>query len=152
MKIENAQFNFFENKDHYLTFRQAWKDYINSGKAKCETYTDYQGGTCKYPSNLECKHHLLYTLLRGKDIRKMFSPKGGSVTPYLKFEEAKRDILYAASEGRWSASASANLLQPFGDTIDHSTLVSLAEIIKDWEMKDPGPEVSALPATEEEAA
>lgn len=79
-KLENLKLELFESKEHYLAFRQAWKDYINSGKHKPEwfeitftfnrrTYTN----KIKH-SNLTGVQHLLFSLLTEKDLRVTFKP------------------------------------------------------------------------------
>jgi hypothetical protein len=72
-KIENIRYEIFETKEDYLAFRQAWKDYINSGKAK-PTFVDhpYQG-KIKH-SNLTGGQHLLFNILTSKDLSTTFKP------------------------------------------------------------------------------
>jgi hypothetical protein len=139
MKIENAQYNFFETKDHYLQFRQAWKDYINSGQAKKQEMK-YWGGTPYFASSLKCEHHLLYALLRGKDIHKLFVPnyKVHGQPPYYAFEQAKWKICIGIEgDTPYAKKRRAELLGPFGGTIDEDALKSVAEIIKGWKLIDP---------------
>ena len=137
MKIEQAQLNFFESKEHYLTFRDAWKKYINDGKAKKVEQT-YWDGTPYRASNLTCAHHLIYALLRGRDITKSFTPnhKVHGQDPYSAFYVAKDDIVVAL---RFATKFDKperleSLLEPFDKTITADTLTSLYEIIKEWEL------------------
>ncbi len=81
MIIENARTTLFQSKEDYLAFRQAWKDFHNSGKAK-PTFTLFEGkrevwepgkGYVKVPftrkdkhTALSSYHYMLYNILRGK--------------------------------------------------------------------------------------
>jgi hypothetical protein len=56
--LTNAH-SFFVSKEHYLSFRAAWKQYIADGKHKRATYIDAWGGRCKEPSSLTAAHHLM---------------------------------------------------------------------------------------------
>src|SRR5690606_1388218 len=71
LKIENAKTTFFTDKQHYLNFQQAWKDYINSGKHKKpeQTHPDIRPR-----SSLTFQHHIIYQAMRGKDIGKSVTP------------------------------------------------------------------------------
>jgi len=135
MKIEQAQLNFFESKAHYLAFRGAWKNYINAGKAKKVGKT-YWDGTPYRASNLTCAHHLIYALLRGRDITKGFTPnhKVHGQDPYFAFIDAKNDITVALrfAEKFDKPERLASLLEPFNETITVDTLASISEIIKEW--------------------
>jgi hypothetical protein len=88
-KIENARTRFFNTKEDYLAFRQAWKDFHNSGKAKPVistfegTYTKYEQGkgyisvpyTRKDKNKpLSSYHYMLYNLLRGRSATDGYAP------------------------------------------------------------------------------
>jgi len=88
-KIEDARTRFFNTKEDYLAFRQAWKDFHNSGKAKPVisiyegTYEKYEQGkgyievpyTRKDKSTpLSSYHYMLYNLLRGKSATEGYAP------------------------------------------------------------------------------
>jgi hypothetical protein len=76
MKINKYEFiknELFVSKEHYLAFRQGWKDFINSGKAKPEFVEDLYSGRYKV-SLLNGTHHLLLNILTEKDLSKTFRP------------------------------------------------------------------------------
>lgn len=150
MKIENAQQEFFNSKEEYLQFRQAWKDYINSGKAKKVEKTYHYSGELYRESNLRCVHHLIYGLLRGRDTSQMLSLtlKVQGQRPYFPFYEARSTISLAIQiadrgpsklrpEGDTGHLDRLNaLLEPFGNTIDIETLKLLMSEISDWDLDD----------------
>jgi len=72
-QISNIKKEIFVTKEHYLHFRQAWKDYINSGKAKPTFVEDAYRGRIKY-SNLTGAQHLLFNILTEKDVSVTFKP------------------------------------------------------------------------------
>ena len=72
--IKNVKKEIFTSKEHYLAFRQAWKDYINSGQAKPSRVDAGYGGGYQKISNLTSAHHLLFCLLTEKDIAITFKP------------------------------------------------------------------------------
>jgi hypothetical protein len=71
-QISNVKKEIFVTKEHYLHFRQSWKDFINSGKAKPRYESDAYG-RYKY-SNLRGSHHLLFCILTEKDLSVTFKP------------------------------------------------------------------------------
>jgi hypothetical protein len=89
MIIENARTTLFQTKEDYLAFRQAWKDFHNSGKAK-PTFTTFEGTYEKYEPGkgyikvpytrrdkskpLSSYHYMLYNILRGKYAETGYTP------------------------------------------------------------------------------
>jgi hypothetical protein len=141
MKIENAKELFFENKEHYLQFRQSWKNYINSGKAKPVEQIYTYSGELFTASKLTCKHHLIYKLLQGKDTEQMFSPtyKVQGRTPFYAFYEARDRIcltmrlrVKTPSGNKHYDDMYRDLIEPFGETLTEEMLLQLVEKIKDW--------------------
>lgn len=130
MKIENAKETFFNSKDEYLQFIQAWKQFHAEGKHKKVEFTEYDG-SIHMKSNLHCEHHLLYNLLRGKDISKMFkaTDKHTGQGPFWAFEEARDAISWATRTDR-----TKGLLAPFAGTIDKDTLSAVTEKIQGWSL------------------
>lgn len=123
--IANAKTKYFENKEHYLAFRQAWKDYHKDGHHKTEE------------GRLGCTHYLIHALLRERDIDKIFSPitehKLGGGHPYRAFYAAKRTLRWFhltpdKERGAW-------LLKPFGDTITNEMLSELGADFDDMQME-----------------
>lgn len=123
MKIENAKELFFKDKEHYLNFRKAWAEAINS----------------PMKHELTSTQHLLYAILRGKDIEKGFAPVtnvnkllNGMLVNYglweamrwLK-EQCERAAKPTISD--WMNSSLKSFLEPFKGTIDKKTLVKLLE-------------------------
>ena len=90
-QISNVKKEIFATKEHYLHFRQSWKDFINAGKAK-PYYEDpgYGGGRKKY-SNLRGSHHLLFCILTEKDISVTFKPS--ECEDKRGFWDAKNEIM-----------------------------------------------------------
>ena len=103
-EVEVSHNTNFETKEHYLAFRAAWSDFINSGKAK-KTMDEY--GT-KY-SHLRAEHHLLYALLRNKCIDKAFNV---TTQGYI---DAYRILSFAKKPG--SIHTREKLLKPFNGTV-----------------------------------
>ncbi len=80
--------SFFKDKQHYLEFRAAWSQAVNSPNAKsklvkvsCERRTDngfYEtipdGSVMRVYGWIRGVHHLLFNLLRGKDPMYGFTP------------------------------------------------------------------------------
>jgi hypothetical protein len=119
-KIENAKSKFFTSKEHYLAFRQAWKDYYNA--------TD-GGGLTK-------EHHFILKALSGGDIGAQFTPIGAAKIP-----SKGPHAYYALTTALWTIdwivksdikydreSYKQKFGQPFGDTI---TLDMLAAMVKE---------------------
>jgi hypothetical protein len=133
---EVQRHSFFDSKEHYLQFKAAWKKYISDGHHLCGTYTDNQGGTCKYASNLTTIHHLIYNGLRKRDLRKSFCPitkpqklKLAGGDPYAAFNYARNMLRYYARRGSTSAISDV-----FGDTVTTSMLSELSESLEDVKM------------------
>ena len=72
-KFEFIKLELFVSKEHYLAFRQGWKDFINSGKAK-PVFTDHPYCGRVKDSPLTAEHHLLFNILTEKDLSKTFKP------------------------------------------------------------------------------
>ena len=134
MRIERATTNhaFFKDAEHYKAFRAAWKDYINSGKAKKQEKTTWDG--CKYrESDLKSHHHLLHGLLSGKDVSKMYSPTkkyGKHVSEYLAYDQA---LQYIKNRVQWNPEY---LLGPFGDTVTVDMVKMILDVIEDAKLGD----------------
>lgn len=80
MIIENARTTLFQSKEDYLAFRQAWKDFHNSGKAKpIQTPFEYKIQDRIYTRRdktkpLKSYHYMLYNILRGKYAETGYTP------------------------------------------------------------------------------
>ena len=71
--IENARTTFFNDKEHYLNFRKAWAEASNAPE-RMSTLERNDWGTYRKAGNLTAAHNFLYSLLRGKDALKGFTP------------------------------------------------------------------------------
>jgi hypothetical protein len=131
-ETQTEEHSFFTSKEHYLAFRDAWKQYHADGKHKKETYTDYQGGICKCPSELTSDHHLVYNALRKRDLSKSFTPitSEGKLNAF----NGKPYAAFYAAKGRISACIKYNrtdwLKEPFGGTVTDDMLKELNEALE----------------------
>lgn len=85
-KIDNAKQRFFNSKEEYLAFRQAWKDFHNNQplfeiKEIDVTPWELKRDKTKAPiyakvkvSTLRVEHYVLYNVLRGHDSHRGFNP------------------------------------------------------------------------------
>jgi len=139
MKIEQAPHTFFDSKEEYLQFRQAWKDFHKDGKHKKKPTTDYCGGV-SHKSELTCAHHLIYALLRGRDITKSFVPnrKVHGQDPYFAYYNARQKISFSLRmlENHSRGDMMAKLLLPFGGLVSTDMLETALELTKDWKFAD----------------
>lgn len=133
--IENIKKDFFETKKEYLEFRKAWKDFVNSGKAK-KYWVDVDKNWKRKVSDLEAKHHLLYAILREKDLSKCFKPVECSWKEKHGFENAYRDLMFdlsiiarhqgnRESMGSFHTKRVDRLIAPFGESLPLEKLAIL---------------------------
>ena len=144
-QIEDAKTRFFNSKEDYLSFKQAWKDYHNDGHVvELREYKDADG-THEYKANtLNSTHYMLYNLLRGYESQRGFAPivnegrlnaHGGS--PWYSYEETMGSIIRTArriedvnSESEWgrryAREAVDKMRLPFGDTVTNAMLYEVA--------------------------
>ena len=147
--IENAKTRFFESKEHYLKFRQAWKDFHNSDKLvwredeKVYSWAlrkDVIMRNVKHTS-LGAEHYMIYNLLRGYGINYGFIPlqdteehlmwAARDAALYKIYSAAKRlQYVNGTAFSRDGARKSiTDLLLPFGDTVSHKALSEIGEWI-----------------------
>ena len=122
IQVENAKTRFFESKEDYLKFKQAWKDFHNSDKLVWRERVDVTPWDARfeYPgtmpeeertyamqkrTSLSAEHYMLYNLLRGYEAHRGFSPLtnegrlnatstwGGEHQPWAAYECAKSELL-----------------------------------------------------------
>jgi hypothetical protein len=140
--IKEAKTRFFESKEHYLKFRQAWKDFHNNNHhIKIVEWTDERGNERKGKvSILTSSHYMLYNLLRGYDIKYGFTPLT-SGKEHLKwdacniaaaeiFRTSKRlkDVNSTSKFSREYARREINaLLLPFDGHVTHEALRDIGE-------------------------
>lgn len=146
IQIENAKTRFFESKEDYLKFRQAWKDFHNSDKLvwreDIEVYSweldkKITMKNVKHTA-LGPEHYMLYSLLRGYEAHRGFSED--SVHGWLAYDYALstllrtiKDLQYVnstyESQRERSRRAYKALVLPFGETLSQGALVALARDI-----------------------
>ena len=140
----------FENKEHYLAFRKAWSNAVNSDNAKphneVRTYT-YKNSREEYTVRVDgwltAAHHVLYNILRNRDYDHGFtlitnrnkllngtSPNLGLVQAVANLKHVQewiRQELAAQEQGKdcmWS-DAIDKFLAPFGDTVNREMIFNL---------------------------
>ena len=150
-KFEFIKIELFVSKEHYLSFRQGWKDFINSGKAKAE-FHDHAYGRDRV-SALTGTHHLLFNILTEKDLSRTFKPskleckrgfweaygelkgygqKALDVVLYEKGEYVKPSYINDAKYGmlmEGNRTRIEKFLEPFGNSI---TVEMLAKLYLDY--------------------
>ena len=147
-KISKAPTTFFESKEHYLSFRKAWKDNFAQGKHKPYSHgKSYDGTPLRAVSDITSAHHMIYNALRGRDLGKGYTLITNSnklllsgMPAYSGCDRAVRDIFSAKSLASETAQEKKRtwlierleadvkrLLEPFNGTITHETLIALCE-------------------------
>jgi len=149
-KFENLKKEVFTSKEHYLAFRQAWSDYINSGKAKKQKSKNPRDTTPVSP--LTGLHHLVYNILIGNDIQKCYTIskwKVGKLGFLIMLDESKTLNYRAESVIRMNNGNEPThgiekmyveivdtFLEPFDGTVTPEMLVSALESIASIEPED----------------
>ena len=146
IQIENVKTRFFESKEHYLNFRQAWKDFHNSDKLvwreDVEVYSwaynkNVTMKNVKYTS-LSAQHYMLYNLLRGYEAHRGFTEHGEF--GWVAYDNALSSLLRSISDiadvnspsetrRKWARERVDALILPFGETLSEGVLVALAREI-----------------------
>lgn len=121
MQTENSQLktSLFNDKEHFLSFRQSWKDFVNNG------------------GKPNCAQHLIYNGLRGKDISKSFSPitnhnklTYSGMTPYGSYYSAVNLIKHfvrSRSSSDWMKKRYEQLIEPFGDHVSEEMIIKMVD-------------------------
>jgi len=136
-QIEDAKTRFFKSKEDYLQFRQAWKDFHNSGHhVDCGEWTTPHGNIKKYRTPLlNSSSYMLYNLLRGYEIKHGYCEHGehgwaacdDAAGELIRKTRSLKDINSQSSFTRkWGRESVENLLLPFGGTVTHQMLYDLA--------------------------
>jgi hypothetical protein len=146
IKIENAKTRFFESKEHYLKFRQTWKDFHNSDKLvwreDVEVYSwafnkNITMKNVKHTS-LSSAHYMLYNLLRGYEAHRGFTEHGehgwaaydDALSTILRWTRYIKNVNSPSESSRNYARQMVDaLVLPFGDTLSQGVLVALAREI-----------------------
>jgi hypothetical protein len=128
---QTKEHSFFTCKEHYLSFRNAWKQYHADGRHEKKMQTAWDGSKFK-ASDLTCEHHLIYNTLRKRNLSKSFTPitSPGKLNafngkPYASFYAAKARIAALIKYGKtdW-------LKEPFGGTVTDDMLGELNEALE----------------------
>ena len=125
-QIADAKTRYFNDKEHYLQFLQAWK--------KAAQRSAHKGEDWGYLADVRLTgaHMVMYALLRGRDIRTAFTP----ITKKSKLENGfyiNHGMYWAADnlnsilnpEGWNHEERIAKFLAPFGDVLDKEVLHKL---------------------------
>ena len=136
-QIEDAKTRFFTDKEHYLQFRQAWKDFHNNEHhIERGEWTTPHGNVKEYKySLLNSGSYMLYNLLRGYDIKRGYCEH--SEQGWFACDEAASDIIRTARRlkeinatssfsQKYAREAVTKLLSPFGGTVTNQMLYDLA--------------------------
>jgi hypothetical protein len=148
LNIENAKTRFFESKEQYLNFKQAWKDFHNSDKlvwredVEVYSYNLDRNVTMRNVkhTSLSAQHYMLYNLLREYGIQRGFTPPNDAKdhqkwdTCYYTASEIYRtskrlaDINSTSKSSREYARKDIDaLLLPFGGHVSHEALRGVGE-------------------------
>lgn len=120
-QIADAKTRYFNDKEHYLNFLQAWKKAAQRSASKGDDRGCLTGA-----------HMVMYALLRGRDIRTAFTP----ITKRSKLENGfyiNHGMYWAADsltstinpDGWNHQDRIAKFLAPFGDVLDKEVLHKL---------------------------
>ncbi len=136
--IENAKTRFFESKEHYLNFRQAWKDFHNNEEhIERGEWTTPHGNVKEYKTPLlNASHYMLYNLLRGYDIKHGFSEHSehtwamcyDAAVTLVRISKELEDVNSSSKFAReFARKRIENLLLPFNGHVTHEALRDLGE-------------------------
>jgi len=137
----------FENKEHYLAFRKAWSNAVNSEKAKKKVVDDtsWDDTPIRVTKSgwIDAAHHVLYNILRNRDYDHGFtlitnrnkllngtSPNLGlvqAVTFLKRNQKWIREEAIAQENGKdysWSKNVS-EFLAPFDGTVTREMIMAL---------------------------
>ena len=136
--IENAKTRFFESKEHYLNFKQAWKDFHNNERhIERGEWTTPHGNVREYKTSLlDSSHYMLYNLLRGYDIKHGFSEHSEHewamcYDPAVTIARIAAELKDVNSSSKFSRNFArkriGKLLLPFGGYVTYEALRDLGE-------------------------
>jgi hypothetical protein len=144
--IENAKTELFQSKEHYLQFRQAWKDFHNSDKlvwredVEVYSWNLNRNVTMKNVKRtaLGAEHYMLYNLLRGYDAQRGFredSDHGWCACEYAAYNIRRAALRLKDVNSPYDSSRTTsrelieNMLLPFGGTVSHEMLMEVGKQI-----------------------
>jgi len=135
-QIEDAKTRFFTDKEHYLQFRQEWKDFHNNGHhIERGEWTTPHGNVKEYRTpRLNSSSYMLYSLLRGYDITHGYVEHGengwaacdDAAGEIIRTARRLKDINTSGFSQRYARESIDKLLLPFGGTITNQMLYDLA--------------------------
>ena len=137
IQIEDAKTRYFTDKQHYLQFKQAWKDFHNNGHhIERGEWTTPHGNVKEYKTPLlNSSSYMLYSLLRGYDIKHGYCEHGehgwaacdDAAGELIRSARQLKDINNSSSfSQRHARQAVEKLLLPFGGTVTNQMLYDLA--------------------------
>ncbi len=126
-QIADAKTRYFNDKQHYLNFLQAWKKAAQRSASKGDDRGCLTGA-----------HVVFYALLRGRDVRTAFTP----ITKKIKLSNGayiNHGMYWAAQELRGVANINGwnheerikKFLAPFNETVTEEMLTQLYEDMPD---------------------
>lgn len=145
--IENAKTDLFESKEHYLQFRQAWKDFHNSDKlvwredVEVYSWAERENVIMKNVKRtaLSAEHYMLYNLLRGYDAQRGFredSDHGWCACEYAAWEIRRIAVrLKDVNDPNYKLNRNSSremfekLMRPFGGTVTQEMLIEVGKAI-----------------------
>lgn len=113
---------YFRDADHYHAFRAAWKASCRENREK---------------GHLKTEHYALYALLRGRDLKKSFSPITNSrklengAAPYGSLNRTLDRISYLMPGHTHMNARRDALLSPFGGTVTEDMLKEIIFTLRD---------------------
>jgi len=136
-QIEDAKTRYFNSKEDYLQFRQAWKDFHNNGHhVEVGEWTTPHGNVKTYRRpRLNSSSYMLYSLLRGYDIKHGYVEHGengwaaceAAATDIIRTARNLKDVnAESAYSRKWARESVAKLMLPFGGTVTNQMLYDLA--------------------------
>ena len=121
-QIADAKTKFFDDKQHYLNFLNAWKKAAQRSQKKGEDWACLTGA-----------HMFFYAAVRGRNVYEAFTPihketklrNGFHINQgmYFACDDLKRIGRWASQESEWAKSNVEKFLAPFDGTIDKERLV-----------------------------
>jgi hypothetical protein len=132
-QIADAKTKFFDDKEHYLNFLQAWKKAAQRSQSKGEGWGCLTGA-----------HMFFYAAVRGRNVYEAFTPihrktklqNGFRVNQgmYFAYDWLSRLARYAKDDNyKWGQEMVEEFLKPFNGTIDKERFVKIVEAFPEVE-------------------
>lgn len=123
-QIADAHTSFFDDKQHYLNFRQAWKNAAQRSAKKGDDWGCLTGS-----------HMFFYAAVRGRNVYDAFTPihtktkleNGFHINQGMYFAYEYLDRLTKWQGSSWQEERLDEFLKPFNGTIDKERFVKIVE-------------------------